>query len=128
MSDDTHSPYDTHKAPSQAHWSSATRNNDATEALRIVNLAGPIIYAARTRDGLIKIGVSAHMDTRLRQIGVTNDDILGFMPGDRAAELAIHRRLRAHRHHGREWYYPTPEVLAVVNEMRTAMGLEPIAA
>jgi hypothetical protein len=128
MSDDTHSPYDTHKAPSWSHSSPATRNIDATAALRIVNLAGPVIYAARTRDGLIKIGVSAHMDTRLRQIGAGNDDILGFTPGDRAAELAIHRRLTAHRHHGREWYYPTPGVLAVVNEMRAAMGLEPVAA
>lgn len=94
------------------------------QALRALNTAGPMVYAIRTRDGLIKIGFSADVATRRRRIG---NDLLAVAFGGRTEEQAIHDRLGDyHRARGREFYYPTLEVLAVVNEMRADLGLAPL--
>lgn len=99
------------------------RDRDRVAALRTMNAAGSMVYAIRTPDGLIKIGLSTDLATRRRHIG---DEMLAVMFGDHVAEQAIHDQLSGHAHHGREWYYPTPEVLAVVNDMRARVGLEPL--
>ena len=52
-----------------------------------------------------------------------------FRFGDYDDEQAVHRSLAAQRIEGkREYYHPTPEVLAVVNEMRSDLGLPVLAA
>ena len=84
-----------------------------------------MLYAMRTPDGLIKIGITSDISHRRGQL---SGEILGFTFGEQADELAIHHSLAAHVHHGREWYNPTPEVLAVVNEMRAGFDLDPLAA
>jgi hypothetical protein len=130
MADDTHNPYrtmDLATAPILPGFSQRTRNTEATEALRILNMAGPVVYAIRTKDGLIKIGVTSQMSIRRRKLG-PHDDILALKIGDRVVEQQIHARLTDHRHHGNEWYYPTPGVMAVINEMREDLGLKPLAA
>lgn len=91
-------------------------------ALRSV---GEVVYAMRVGD-LIKIGHTGNLAQRLTQLGAT--EVLAFAPGTYADEQALHQRLTGHVHHGREWYYPTPGVLTVVNEMRGRLGLDPIAA
>jgi hypothetical protein len=88
---------------------------EALAALRGIGL----IYAIWTPSGQIKIGYTENIWRRRRWLG---GEVIAFMPGNSSAERAIHARLVDHRHHGREWYYPTPGVLAVVNEMREALG------
>jgi hypothetical protein len=84
-----------------------------------------LVYAARVQDGLIKIGCTAHLYHRLINI---KGELLGFMFGGYDDERALHRTLQADLHHGREWFHPTPAVMAVVNDLRADLGLEPIAA
>ena len=92
-------------------------------ALHALQQGRTMLYAMRLRDGLIKIGITADVAQRRMQL---RGEILGFTFGDLADELAIHHALAAHVHHGREWYNPTPEVMAVVNGMRENFGLDPL--
>jgi len=74
---------------------------------------------------VVKIGHTTDLAARYRTLHAT--EVLAFTPGTLADEQALHDSLADHVHHGREWYYPTPGVMAVVNEMRDALGLEPVA-
>ena len=94
-------------------------------AIHALQQGRSMLYAMRTPDGLIKIGITTDLVQRRMNI---RGEILGFRFGDLADELTIHHSLSTHVHHGREWYNATPEVLAVVNEMRAEFNLEPIAA
>ena len=98
--------------------------NEAIRALQANNAS--LIYAVRTRDGLIKIGCSTDLVTRLDHIKGGVEEILALKPGTFADELAIHRSLRGHATEGREYYFPTPSVLRAVNAMRAPLGLDPI--
>lgn len=92
----------------------------------LLRALGEVIYAIRTDDGLIKIGWTQQFDRRSLQINGDRTQILGFMRGTRADETRIHRELNANVAHGREWYHATPPVLAVVNEMRSTINLDPL--
>lgn len=83
------------------------------------------LYAMRVPGGFIKIGYSSNLEHRVRQL---HGEIIALTPGERGQEMDLHRQLADHVHHGREYYSPTPEVMAVVNEWRTRWNLEPIAA
>lgn len=85
---------------------------------------GPVVYAVRCGD-TIKIGHTRDLSNRMS--GLHADELLAVMPGTYDDEQALHARLVDHRHHGHEWYYPTPGVLAIVNEMRDRIGLQPVA-
>lgn len=85
---------------------------------------GEVVYAIRC-DDVIKVGHTTNLGARCYKLG--SDDILGFMPGTLDDEQALHQRLAPHLARGREWYHPAPEVLAVVNDMRAVIGLEPVA-
>lgn len=93
---------------------------------------GSVIYAARLDDGTIKIGWTRHFGHRLRMLkhAVKQDvELIAFRFGDFEDEQAIHAGLIPHRIEGKqEFYRPTPEVLAVVNEMRESLNLPHIAA
>lgn len=82
------------------------------------------LYAMRVPGGFIKIGYSANLEHRVRQL---HGEIVALTPGEREQEMDLHRQLADHVHHGREYYLPTPEVMAVVNEWRERWNLEPIA-
>lgn len=99
-----------------------TRQITKAGALRSL---GEVVYAVRCGDA-VKIGYTTNLAKRMNSLKA--DDVLGFRPGTKADEQALHEQLAEHRHHGREWYRPTPAVLAVVNEMRETLGLEPLAA
>ena len=99
--------------------------NGRREALEAVQAGQSALYAAWVPGGLVKIGCTAHLYSRMSQI---KGDLIGFRFGDYAEERDIHRSLAEHVAHGREWYYPTPAVIAVANEFRESLGLEPIAA
>lgn len=85
---------------------------------------GPVVYAIRAKSGHVKIGHTSNLARRCKQVGRGRKSILGFAPGTREDEDAIHRRLDGLATEGREWYPDCDEVLAVVNEMRAALGVE----
>lgn len=96
------------------------------EALRALDMLGGTVYACRVADDLIKIGFTRHLNQRRTKL---QGELLAVLPGaSYDDEQALHARLVDHLHHGQEWYYPTPGVLAVVNEMREVIGLGPVAA
>lgn len=96
-----------------------------THALRGLQGDRSMLYAIRLDDGVIKIGCTVSLSDRRYRLG---NEILAMLPGELDEEFDIHQRLKAHTHHGREYYNPTPEVLAVVNEMREYYNLDPLAA
>lgn len=93
---------------------------------------GSVVYAARLEDGTIKIGWTEHFENRLRWLAnhLGQDvELLGFRSGGYDDEQDIHASLVRHRLDGRrEYYHPTSEVMAVVNKMRSGLGLPLIAA
>ena len=97
------------------------------QAMGILAQSGELLYAARMPDGVIKIGWTANLQRRAAAFPA-GFQFLAIKPGTRADELAVHRSLAGHAVQGREWYPPIPEVLAVVNDWREALGREPIAA
>jgi hypothetical protein len=105
-------------------WSEKVDRNAAIRSL--TSAYESVLYAVRMPDGIIKIGCTRDLGTRLSQLGAC--EVLGFHEGNRSDELEIHHSLIAHRARHREWYHPTPEVFAVVNAMRDDFGLPHLAA
>lgn len=95
-------------------------------SIRALQALGPLVYAVRTKDGLVKIGVTTDLIERMKHIKGGTAELLALKPGDFDDELAIHRRLRGHATEGREYYLPTPTVLREVNTMRATLGLDPV--
>lgn len=94
------------------------------QAIRLLQGADDLlIYAVRTGDGRIKIGGSADLVERLSHIHGGTAEVLALKPGKWADELALHRALADHAAEGREYYHPTPEVMAAVNGIRESIGL-----
>lgn len=103
------------------------RNRFRAEAVRSLTAGRSVVYALRLTSGEIKIGCSSDLANRRRYVGA-GAEIIGFVFGEYEDEQAIHTRLVPHRSRGREYYHPTPEVMAVVNEMRDYFHLPHIAA
>lgn len=103
------------------------RGHVRTQALKALIGDRSVVYAIRTPDGLIKVGCSASLWNRRRSLGAAAE-ILAFRFGDFDDEQAIHRALAEHRARGREYYHPTPAVMAMVNDMRDEWNLPHIAA
>lgn len=94
-----------------------------TEAMRAV---GEVLYAVRC-DGLVKIGHTSNLAGRFKDLRAV--EVLALWPGATYDdEQELHRQLADHLHHGREWYYPTPGVFAVVNDLRERLGQAPLVA
>lgn len=92
---------------------------------------GTILYAARVGDGTIKIGVTSHLHLRLvalRCLTQSEPEVLAVKNGTIADEQAIHDSLAKHVAHGREWYRPEAEVLAVINDWRADLNMDPLVA
>ena len=95
----------------------------APQALAAISAAGDVVYAVRLKDGLIKIGHTGRLHIRRAQL---QGKMLAFHFGTYEDEQAVHQALQAHTAHGREYYHPAPEVLDVVNEWRSDLGLPSI--
>jgi hypothetical protein len=114
-------------------WDSARKGHVSRR--EVMDAMGPVVYAARLTDGTVKIGHTEHFGDRLRWLRCyTGQDIelLAFRRGTFEDEQAIHAALVEYRveitERSREYYSPTPEVMAVVNEMRGELGMPPLAA
>lgn len=102
---------------------SSTRGHNRTQHL---NALGPCVYAVRTPEGLIKIGHTSRLGYRVSGLGGV-ESIIGLrLGGTWDDEQAIHDHLDGEAVQGREWYTDTPPVVAVVNEMRSEMGMPPL--
>ena len=98
-------------------------------ALLALEQLGEVLYAARFPDGIVKIGHSANIGSRFEcfpEVSSSDIEVLAIRFGSRDDEAELHRRLRSSLARGREWYLPTQEVMAVVNEWRAAMGRPPV--
>lgn len=107
-----------------------TADEDRTRLIRecLRDLRGvELIYAIRCKDGTIKIGWTKDLYHRRRDLNMAFDAILAVRPGTYEDEQALHDRLNPSVARGREYYHPTPEVLAYVNDLRTTMGVDPIS-
>lgn len=131
MDDPTHipgAPRKTLHSIADSHHRDGVQDRPTYTAPRERNAAlrafGEVVYAVRCGD-VVKIGHTTDLAVRLRQL---HGEIIAFRQGTYDDEQTLHARLVDHLHHGREWYYPTPGVMAVVNEMRATIGLDPIAA
>lgn len=86
------------------------------------NLLGEVLYAALLPDGLVKIGWTKHLSNRLYRLG-RGTTLLAFSRGDFEDEQAVHHSLASSVDHGREYYRVTDEVIALVNDWRSAIAL-----
>lgn len=105
----------------------AGKELDRMAPIHAGSLLGEVVYAVRLGDGSIKIGWTQNLGRRKQYFGAGHE-VLGFRFGKRDDEQALHERLVAHRAKGREYYHATPEVLAVVNDMRQDFNLPPLEA
>ena len=110
-----------------AALSKRQRADDRTSALNALTFGRSMVYAMRLPGGIIKIGCSAQLAKRRRSVH-PEAEILGFIAGDQDDEQRIHELLVAYRARGHEYYHPTPQVLAVVNEMRDEWNLPHLVA
>jgi hypothetical protein len=95
-----------------------------------MNAMGPVLYVVRLNDRAIKIGYTEQLGDRLRYLRAytkSEVELLATMPGTRDQERDVHRRLAAHAARG-HYYRPTAEVMAIVNDMRGAIGLPALAS
>lgn len=104
-----------------------TRHKWATQETKttlpgIASLVAPTLYAFKLDDGVIKIGHTRQLHRRARKLGGLKN-LLALKLGTREEEAALHKTLKPNLHHGREYYNPTPEIYALINQWRADMGL-----
>ena len=76
------------------------------------------IYFIRSPLGRVKIGISCHPSTRLRELQTAHSErleLVGYATGTRYNERRLHHELAAHRLNG-EWFDWTPEVESAVGD------------
>lgn len=99
---------------------SARTVNGALRLARGHRSASSTVYFVQAIDGgPIKIGVTADLATRLRDLQIGSPQLLRLIasvPGDQRLETALHRHLSTHRLHG-EWFADVPVVRAAIAEV-----------
>lgn len=78
------------------------------------------IYYIRVGDH-IKVGYAKNLSSRLMAYPPTAT-LLASHPGTRKDEQALHSMFTVHRVGGREWYNPTPEILAHIDRVIAEHG------
>lgn len=104
--------------PAQAPYS-------RTSALRSLTGGRRVVYAMRMPDGAVKIGTTVDLANRLSGL---HAELLGFIFGSHEDERALHRKLAPDCVRGREYYRPSPAVMAAINAMRDDWNLPHLAA
>lgn len=93
---------------------------------------GKLCYFAADPCGLIKIGYTEDMASRLRKLRAAHSpelSIVATATGGIEREAAYHFQFAAHRLHG-EWFAPHPDILAEIDRLndRAATGVQSRAA
>lgn len=89
---------------------------------RLLRDLGPVIYYAKV-GGLIKIGFTSNLAVRFRNYPPGTKLLAWRTDATLEDEQEIHREMRHLLAAGNEWYWPTPEVLAIVNQARVDCGI-----
>lgn len=107
------------------------RRQAEREAREAERRKASVVYFVE-RDGFIKIGFTTQLRKRLSALGkggqmpegmtVGPVKLLATLPGDDDNEGYLHRRFRAHRIDGTEWFYPAPELLAFIRRLKDYRG------
>jgi len=81
---------------------------------------GPLVYFLGGVPGFVKIGFTADLQDRVRQLQPGSPfplELLAHVAGASwAEERAYHRRFHAHRHYG-EWFARAPEIEAEIERL-----------
>jgi hypothetical protein len=78
-----------------------------------------VYFIAPVGGGNIKIGHTEDIERRFRHIGSWSPvplEIVASFDGSKLQEQKLHKRFASSRLHG-EWFSPTPELLAVINDV-----------
>jgi hypothetical protein len=81
-----------------------------------------IYFILNARAEAIKIGTAVDVSGRLKTLQTGSAEpleLLCSVPGDKDAELRLHRRFAADRLRG-EWFRVTPELMGLINALRAA--------
>jgi hypothetical protein len=86
------------------------------------------VYFVQSADGVgpIKIGFAQDVDRRLAAIQTGSPvplRVIAFFAARRTDGTALHQMFREHRLHG-EWFIPVPELVAIVDQHRSALAGE----
>lgn len=112
-----------HANPRLIRGENETRSSSIT---RICADLPPVIYFISTDDGLIKIGYTTDLFARKQWFGKGWERLLAITAGSLEDEAALHQKFIEHRAKRREYYHPHPDILSHINELRTAMHVDPI--
>ena len=113
------------KGPGARHLSAGLQRTGPTRS-QTLNALGPLIYAARTRDGLVKIGFTRHLAQRMGEFGGLGSILAVRLGCTLEDEQELHDSLQMHVARGREYYHPTETIVATVNQMRSDLGMPPM--
>jgi hypothetical protein len=83
-------------------------------------MEGFVYFIQPTGGGLIKVGYSTNPKSRFRGVQAECPvplELLGFVPGDRLLEAALHARFSEHRSHN-EWFRPAESVRDLLERLR----------
>lgn len=94
----------------------------ATSRTRLLRELGPVIYYLRVGP-LVKIGYTGNLAGRLNNYPPDTKLLAWRTDATPEMEREIHASLTAHGAARREWYYPTPEIIAVINQARIDCGI-----
>lgn len=92
------------------------------EPVPISESAG-VVYFIRVGE-LIKVGFSSDLGQRMRSYP-PDAELLACYTGSFAEEQRWHKLLTVHRANRREWYHPTAEVMAAVEDAKARQADEP---
>lgn len=119
------SPFAEHETTSTVSRMTPGERGERRAAIQAVQAGRSMIYAAELQGDIVKIGCTRNVYARMSTL---QGELLAFQFGSYEDEQALHRDLRPHLAHGREYYYRTGRVMAVVNGMRSDYGLPALAA
>ena len=94
------------------------RDRDIRDAMAEL---GDVVYFVRIANE-VKIGYTSNIHQRRNHFGIRNEDILAVLPGGRDEERRHHELFAADRVHG-EYFNPSPQLLAYINDIRGACGV-----
>lgn len=121
------------KNPNPMRWQTLRETALQPTPTKALELIGPSLYVLwLPKRHWVKIGWSTNVRARRASIAHRHNDtpaVLAVIPGSTLEdEQAIHAQLPdTARAHGREYYRPSREVLAIVNQLRASINLPALA-